>query len=198
MTTLTTIEAAELRERIARDTELMIVDVRTPAEFESQHIRGAYNVPLSLLSEHTREFADRFRCEVVLVCQSGVRAEEARLRLQEAGLDAASVLAGGTSAYEAAGGEVVRGRQRWAVDRQMRLVAGSLVLGGFLGARLVARPIGWLSAAVGAGLAFSAVRNACPMVSVLTRMPWNRTTVDPTLASTVRNIPVATGTVTLS
>lgn len=195
-TLITTLEAEELKARLAHDQQLMIIDVRTPAEFESLHIRGAYNVPLAMLSEHTAEFASRFHDGVVLVCQSGIRAEEARERLAAAGLTEASVLAGGTAAFESAGGDVIRGSRRWAMDRQVRMVAGSLVLAGFLGSRTIARPLGYLSAAIGAGLTYSALSDSCMMASALSKMPWNRTAVTPTLESTVRNIPVATTHIT--
>lgn len=197
-TTITSLEAEDLKARLERDEQLMIIDVRTPAEFESLHIRGAHNVPLSMLAEHTGEFAGRFPSDVVLVCQSGVRAEEARGRLASAGLETAHVLAGGTVAYEAAGGDVVHGRKRWEMNRQVRMAAGALVLGGFIGSRTIARPIGYLSAAVGTGLIYSAVSDSCFMAQALARMPWNRASVNPTLESTVRDIPVATGNITLS
>ena len=197
-TTITSLEAEDLKARLARDEQLIIIDVRTPAEFESLHIRGAYNVPLSMLAEHTAEFASRFRDGEVLVCQSGIRAEEARERLASAGLESASVLAGGTAAFADAGGDVVRGKKRWAMDRQVRMVAGSLVVAGFVGSRTIARPVGFLSAAVGAGLTYSALSDSCMMANALSKMPWNKTSVTPTLESTVNNIPVATGAVTRS
>jgi rhodanese-related sulfurtransferase len=40
---------------IAEHQDLVVIDVRFAAEFESMHIRGSYNVPLPLLSEHTNE-----------------------------------------------------------------------------------------------------------------------------------------------
>ena len=196
--TITSLEAEDLKAHLASGEQPMIIDVRTPAEFESMHIRGAYNVPLSMLAEHTKEFASRFEDGVVLVCQSGVRAEEARERLAAAGLETASVLAGGTAAFADAGGDVVRGKKRWAMDRQVRMVAGSLVLAGFVGSRVVSRPVGYLSAAVGAGLTWSALSDSCAMASALSKMPWNKASVNPTLESAVRDIPVATGKVTVS
>lgn len=171
---ITSLEAEDLKARLARDEQLIIIDVRTPAEFESLHIRGAYNVPLSMLAEHTKEFASRFQDGVVLVCQSGIRAEEARERLASAGLESASVLAGGTAAYADAGGDVVRGKKRWAMDRQVRMTAGSLVLLGFIASKLIHPKLGYLSAAIGAGLTYSAASNSCAMASMLSKMPWNQ------------------------
>ncbi|RNE49644.1 rhodanese-like domain-containing protein [Corynebacterium alimapuense] len=197
-TTITALEPTELMERISANDNLVLIDVRSRAEFESAHIRGAYNVPLSLVAEHAQEFAARLDSNVVLVCQSGTRAAQARERLSTAGLDTASVLLGGTAAYQEAGGDVVYGKHRWQMERQVRMAAGSLVLAGFIGSRTIARPIGYLSAAVGCGLTFSALSDSCAMAQVLSRMPWNRGSVTPTLESTINNISTATGTVKLA
>jgi hypothetical protein len=40
---------------LAEDADVRVLDVRTPAEFESAHIPGAYNVPLDTLAEHAAE-----------------------------------------------------------------------------------------------------------------------------------------------
>lgn len=69
---------------------------------------------------------------------------------------------------------MVRGVQRWALDRQMRMTAGSLVLAGLLGAKFISPKFAYLSAGIGGGLVFSAVRDSCPMISALGKMPWNK------------------------
>ncbi len=94
---------------ISEHQDLVVIDVRSAAEFESLHIRGSYNVPLPLLSEHTEELAARLGSRVVLVCQSGARAEQARHRLNTAGIAGAYVLSGGAPGFAEAGGDVVRG-----------------------------------------------------------------------------------------
>ncbi|TFD91167.1 rhodanese-like domain-containing protein [Cryobacterium serini] len=88
----------------------MIIDVRDGAEFETRHIRGSHHVPLHPLKELTEEFAAQMASRVVLVCQSGRRAEEARKNLDAAGLTGARVLTGGVASYAAAGGDIVTGR----------------------------------------------------------------------------------------
>ena len=41
-----TVDAATLHEQLTSMNPPRLIDVRTPAEFETQHISGAYNVPL--------------------------------------------------------------------------------------------------------------------------------------------------------
>jgi len=170
---------------------LVVLDVRSAAEFESMHIRGSYNVPLPLLSEHTEELAARLGSRVVLVCQSGARAEQARQRLHGAGIGTAYVLAGGVPGFAAAGGDVVRGKGRWDLERQVRLAAGSLVVLGLAGGKFVSPKIRMLAGAIGAGLAFSAATDTCAMGRALSAMPWNKTAKEPTRETAILQLPVA-------
>ncbi|GAA4303929.1 rhodanese-like domain-containing protein [Klenkia terrae] len=150
-----------------------VIDVRSPAEFETAHVAGSYNVPLTLLGEHADQLAARLDRQVVLVCASGARAAEARQRLAGVGADHVHVLDGGIGAYAAAGGEVVRGRARWPMERQVRLLAGSLVVAGVaLGWR--APKASLLAGGVGAGLTASALTDTCTMARLLSVLPYNR------------------------
>ncbi|MCU6479678.1 rhodanese-like domain-containing protein [Arthrobacter sp. A2-55] len=174
------IDASTLKGWEDHHDDLMIIDVRSGAEFDSLHIRGSYHVPLAMLSEHAEEFAAKMGTRVVLVCQSGNRAEQARKRLGSVGLASASVLSGGVPAYAAAGGEVVRGRRTWALERQVRMTAGSLVLASIVAGRFVSPKLRLVAGGIGAGLTFSAATNSCAMGNVLSRMPWNRSSNEPT------------------
>lgn len=185
----TIINAAELKQRVDQRQDVVVIDVRSAAEFEALHLRGSYNVPLPLLAEHTSAVAERVDRQLVLICHSGVRAEEARQRLQEIGMDSALVLDGGVPAYAEAGGDVVRGAQRWALERQVRMAAGALVAGSLLAARLASPRLRLLAGAVGTGLTFSAATNTCAMGSVLAKMPWNRGVNDPTAEEALGRLP---------
>ncbi|MEV5412802.1 rhodanese-like domain-containing protein [Thermopolyspora sp. NPDC052614] len=166
------LDAAALRARLDADDGLRVLDVRTPAEFAAAHIPGSYNVPLDNLREHRSELR-RHLGQVVLVCRSGTRAAQAERVLAEAGMANLRVLDGGLLAWEAAGAPVSRGRPRWDLERQVRLVAGVLVLASVLGG-LVVPGLEWLAAAIGAGLAVAALTNTCAMGMLLARLPFNR------------------------
>ncbi|CAM2946904.1 rhodanese-like domain-containing protein [Mycobacterium intermedium] len=53
--TKTAIAATELDELLNGENPPRVVDVRTPAEFETAHIPGSYNVPLDVLRKHRSE-----------------------------------------------------------------------------------------------------------------------------------------------
>ncbi|MBG6084774.1 rhodanese-like domain-containing protein [Zhihengliuella flava] len=183
-----TISAAELKEHHDAGTPLRVLDVRSAAEFESEHIDGSVNVPLPLLRQHAAEVAKALSGPVVLACQSGVRATEAQANLAQAGLPAARVLTGGVPGYRNVSGAVVRGAQRWALERQVRMVAGSLVVIGLAGGRFVAPQLRAVAGAIGAGLTFSAATNTCAMGSALSKLPWNASAEEPTLSSVLTQL----------
>lgn len=169
----TTITAAELRQRLDGGQSPRIIDVRTPSEFETAHIEGSFNVPLDVLRAQRAEVVARLDSDVVLVCRSGQRATQADEALRGAGLTSGRVLEGGLSGWESDGFEVDCGVQRWELERQVRLVAGSLVVTSVLGSAAVPK-LKWLGALVGGGLVFAAVSNTCAMASALARLPYNR------------------------
>lgn len=49
-----------------------MIDVCSPAEFETVHIADPYNVPLDLLGEHAAQLVTRLDAKMVLVCQSAL------------------------------------------------------------------------------------------------------------------------------
>jgi rhodanese-related sulfurtransferase len=169
-----TVDPAQVGEFRAADPQVRLIDVRSPGEFASAHIPGSHNVPLDLLREHCAELTAQHGDPVVLVCGSGARAEQARPLAETAGLGRLSVLQGGITGWEQAGGELNRGRGTWAMERQVRLVAGLLVLTG-VGTSTAYPPMKWLAGLVGAGLSFAALSNTCALSRVLGMLPYNRT-----------------------
>ncbi|MGJ9424866.1 rhodanese-like domain-containing protein [Nesterenkonia halotolerans] len=197
-TTTTTAPAApmsptELAEKLQSQQAPLLVDVRTPAEHESLRVPGSHNVPLDLLQKNKETLAEQFTGEIVLICQTGNRANQALQHLRAAGVDSARVLDGGVVALQAQHQHhTEQGRQRWAMDRQVRMVAGSLVLTGFLGSKLISPKVGYLAGAIGAGLTFSALTDSCAMAAALNKMPWNKAEADPTVEKLLAEIPRST------
>jgi rhodanese-related sulfurtransferase len=173
MTAPTIIDSHNLSELLGSATPPRVLDVRTPGEFETAHISGAYNVPLDLLREHRDEIIQHLDQDVVLVCRSGQRAAQAEETLRNAGLSNVHILDGGITAWEAEGFLVNRGTQRWDLERQVRLVAGSIVLSSILGS-IAAPKLKWVAGAVGGGLTFAALSNNCTMGALLSKLPYNR------------------------
>ncbi|WP_426368014.1 rhodanese-like domain-containing protein [Streptomyces sp. E-08] len=171
--TIQSITPAVLHRLVQEGNAPRLIDVRTPGEFRTAHIAGSYNVPLSTLREHHAELRSHLDEEVVLVCRSGQRAKEAEQALAQAGLPDLRVLEGGITAWEAASAPVERGPERWDMERQVRLVAGSVVLAtGLVG---IAVPgVHLIGTAIGAGLTYAALSNSCAMGVLLSKLSYNR------------------------
>ena len=80
-----------------------VVDVRTAQEFAGGHLRDAKNIPLADLSARIGELEKSKARAVVVVCQSGARADKAVRQLAAAGFNDVVSLDGGLTAWQAAG-----------------------------------------------------------------------------------------------
>ncbi len=174
--TVATIHPKTFDAEIRRNGDTPLIDVRTPAEFESIHAEGARNLPLDKLSADAAcEVAGTRDGTMYVICHSGARATKACEQLQAAGIDNVVCIEGGTQAWQQAGLPVVRGKRKTiSIDRQVRIAAGSLVLIGVVIAAVTGNP--WwtlLSGFVGAGLTFAGITDTCGMAILLARMPWN-------------------------
>jgi rhodanese-related sulfurtransferase len=172
--TNTLINPATLRSILEQSPDSLVVDVRTPSEYRSGHIPGSINLPLDQVDAHLTRIVNDAGGKMVLVCQGGGRATQACEKLTGAGLTDVEILEGGMNSWAAAGApvDVAGDADAWTIERQVRLVAGSLVLGATL-ASLVFPPAIAVAGFVGAGLTFAALTNSCAMGMLLTRMPWN-------------------------
>jgi rhodanese-related sulfurtransferase len=168
------IAPAHLASLLLEHPETRLLDVRTPAEFETEHIAGAYNVPLDTLGEHAAEIRSAVAEPIVLVCRSGQRARKAEEALAAAGMDNLHVLDGGMTAWTAAGQPVRRGAPRMSLERQVRIAAGALCGTGGLLALLVNPLFAALPAAVGSGLVVAGATDTCAMGMLLAKLPYNR------------------------
>jgi len=95
------ISAQDLYDRITGTTELVLVDVRAPLEFQDSHIEGAVNIPAPDLRTRYKEL-DPTKPTFV-VCSSGNRSSLAASILQQHGFSEVYNVAGGMRGYSAAG-----------------------------------------------------------------------------------------------
>lgn len=168
------VNVERLDELLDERPDVRLLDVRTPGEYETMHIRGSYNVPLDLLGEHAREIQEHVEEPVVLVCQSGSRSRKARETLEYSGMPNLHVLEGGVNGWVSSGKPVERGPERISIERQVRIAAGGIAALGGLLALTVNRRFGVLPAFVGGGLLFAGVTDTCGMAALLAKLPYNR------------------------
>jgi rhodanese-related sulfurtransferase len=172
-----TISPLELQKLLTERPDLPLLDVRTPVEFAEVHVTQARNLPLDELQPKAllESGALPQNQPVYLLCRSGARATKAAEKFAKEGLDQTVVIEGGTLAWIEAGLLVTRGTVKViSLERQVRIVAGSLVFtGAMLGWFVHAGFLG-LSAFVGAGLVFAGITDFCGMGLLLAKAPWNK------------------------
>ena len=96
------VSQADLLERLERkDPDLVVLDVRTPAEFAAGHVPGALNISHDLLASRLAELAPLRDKQVVLYCRSGRRTMLAAGVLHAAGFKRLAHLKGDYLSWEA-------------------------------------------------------------------------------------------------
>ena len=84
-----------------REDGAFILDVRTQEEWDSFHIPGATLIPLDELPNRLEEVPENL--EIVVVCNSGNRSQQARDILLSAGFASVTSMDGGVSGWQALG-----------------------------------------------------------------------------------------------
>ncbi len=166
------ITASELKKRLDKD-EVLLIDVREPAEHRSECIDGACLIPLGEISIEKLPSTQR---PIVIHCRSGNRSPDACAKLLKVNpsLDVAS-LEGGIVAWSQSGFNVKKlGSAILPLDRQTQIAAGFIAFSGTILGALINATFYILPGFIGAGLMFAGLTGWCGMAKLLAKMPWNR------------------------
>src|ERR1017187_3183898 len=168
-----TITPIELQKLLTTQPSASVIDVRTPVEFAEVHVPQARSVPLDELKPSSLQL--QIDQPVYLLCRSGQRATKAAEKFAKEGFSQPIVVEGGTLAWIESNLSVTRGAVKViSLERQVRIVAGSLVFVGVALGWFVDRGFYGLSAFVGGGLVFAGITDICSMGLLLAKMPWNK------------------------
>ncbi|MBN1972358.1 MAG: MBL fold metallo-hydrolase [Sedimentisphaerales bacterium] len=95
------VSASELHNKLQKTERMILVDVRTIGEYQSNHIEGAVNIPAPELRTRYKEL-DNGK-SVFLLCSTGHRSSLGASILQQKGFRELYNVAGGMTGYSAAG-----------------------------------------------------------------------------------------------
>lgn len=156
-------------------TTPVLIDVRTPKEFEEVHIPAARNIPLADLHQFLKELKGLSQERpITLVCRTHNRVKIAYEYLTNHGVGNCGILEGGITGWVKSGKPVIRGRKGISLEGQVRVIAGSLVV---LGVGLGIGVNMWfllIPVLVGVGLIHVGLTNSCLMGMLLSTLPMNR------------------------
>jgi rhodanese-related sulfurtransferase len=83
-------DAKQLHSYLDHNGHVLLIDVRTPAEYAGGHIPGAINVPIDVLASKIREMKVAKDRTIVTTCDHGGRSSRAAMELQKMGYHATS------------------------------------------------------------------------------------------------------------
>lgn len=90
------IEPADMKTKLGSKSQ-QLIDVRSPVEFQTNHIKGFQNIPLPQLKERAHQLVKGQ--EVYVICQSGMRSMQAVKILKKHGFTHITNIKGGMNAW---------------------------------------------------------------------------------------------------
>lgn len=166
--------------------QAILLDVRSPIEFEVEHIDNSINVPLAELQSRCAEVPRKG--QLVVICRSGKRAERGAYTLLGQGFEP-KVLEGGVLAWRKAGLPLKEGKKMLPIERQIQLIVGTGVLTGVILGVLVNPWFLIIPGFFGAGLTFAGLSGTCALGLLLNKAPWNQLPVVGTVKSSADQKP---------
>jgi len=154
------------------DSNAIFIDVRTTAEYKTEHIDKVQNIPLDEVEKRVDELKPYKK--IYLHCQSGIRCHKAFEKIEKSIGPSIIVFTGGIEAWKNANYLLVRNSKVLPIMRQVMITAGSLVLIGLLIFTFGHSAGLYLVVFVGCGLLFSGFSGWCGLAKFLGLMPWNR------------------------
>ncbi len=93
------ISPSALLDRLDDADAPLVVDVRTPGEYQRGHVPGAINIPYQQVGARLSELGEINARDVVLYCEVGPRAQRAEASLRAAGFERLYLLDGSMAAW---------------------------------------------------------------------------------------------------
>ncbi len=165
---------------IEKDAEAQLLDVRSAMEFTETHIKGSVNIPIDMLSGKLEELGGSKKRYIVL-CRTGNRSPMAADMMIQAGIQNVKVLDGGLTSWQKERLPVEKGAGGMSLERQVRIIAGTLVLSGILLAWFAHPGFIGISLFVSCGLIFAGITDNCLLGMLLMKLPYNKKLYRPKL-----------------
>ena len=158
---------------VEKDQEVKLLDVRSVLEFSQVHIKDSINVPIDMLFAKINQLSQSKQKYIVL-CHAGNRSPMAADMLIQAGVQGVRIMQGGMTRWQKEGLAVIKGEGGVSLERQVRIMAGSIVLSGILLSWLVNWWFIFISVLVSCGLIYAGTSDNCLMGMLLMKLPYNK------------------------
>ena len=175
MTVIHVIKPETLSKWLESD-EVLLIDVREPAEYNAESINKARNIPLSQVTIDDAYLLEHRDKKLVIHCQSGKRSMMAceKLKADSAPYDIWN-LEGGINAWKEAGLHVVSfGKKILPIDQQVQLSIGFIIAVGIILGYALSSYWLLLPLIVSFGLINAGITGWCGLAKFIAKMPWNK------------------------
>ena len=172
------ITAKDLNDRTKSKEKITVLDVRSASELSEARVENAIHIPLNELSSRISELK-KIDGEITTLCKTGNRATIAAQALLQAGFNNVSLIEGGIIGLEKSGYSLIKSKVKWSLERQVRFLAGTLVLLFSLLALFINQWFALGSLFIGGGLIFAGITNKCGMAALLLKLPYNKFDISP-------------------
>jgi rhodanese-related sulfurtransferase len=102
------ISVSEAQERVARDPNVKLIDVREDHEWEAEHAKGAIHLGKGIIERDIERTVPDQTTEIILYCGGGYRSALAADALQKMGYTNVLSMAGGWKAWQESGAPTER------------------------------------------------------------------------------------------
>jgi len=157
----------------SQDAQVKFLDVRSVLEFSQAHIKDSINVPIDMLTMKVNELSQAKQTYIVL-CRTGNRSPMAADMLIQSGIHGVEVMDGGITGWQKEGLAVIKGEGGISLERQVRVMAGSIVLLGILLSWFIHPWFIGISLFVSCGLIYAGLTDNCMMGMLLMKLPYNK------------------------
>ncbi|MHC4927420.1 MAG: rhodanese-like domain-containing protein, partial [Planctomycetota bacterium] len=149
-----------------------LLDVRTAEEYQALRIEPSVNVPIDAVGSQAEQF--KGDTQWIISCRSGARAARAAETLQSLGIQNICIAGESMNGWVKAGYPVVREKVPMSIERQVRAIAGAIVLTCGILTIVVSEWFALILVWVGIGLFYAGLSGSCMMGEMLMKLPYNK------------------------
>ncbi|UCG34719.1 MAG: MBL fold metallo-hydrolase [Candidatus Omnitrophota bacterium] len=171
--TIEMISPKEASALISKDSQFKLLDVRSALEFNETHLKDSTNIPIDMLSLKINSLSQSGQ-KYIVFCRTGNRSPMAADMLLQSGISAVKVMEGGITRWQKEKLPIIKGQGELSLERQVRIIAGSMVLLGIVLAWLAHWAFIFISVVVASGLVFAGLTDNCLMGILLMKLPYNK------------------------
>lgn len=160
-------------ETLLDNQRFQFIDVRTPSEFQHEHIQSAVNVPLQNLADLSSQALSQKTA--IFYCASGNRTEINKSLIEQTPFKEKYILKGGITGWKQANLPTTKlAKAPIDVMRQVQLIVSIMIFLGVVLSYTVSHYFILLTVFAGLGLFVAGTTGFCGMANLLKCCPWNK------------------------